>query len=168
MYGIGSPNGTSHGNGMSGAPVEGPKASQACMTCRKQKRKCNKTLPACGLCERMNRHCDYSDGTPPPTTDDFNALRNKLVELESRFNGGGGGGGGGGMSPPTPSFTSPSSAALSEALGGGSHLPPYNPQQQQQETPYQWHGVQNKFPAIAFLDKESFTYGGHDKIILEC
>lgn len=76
------------------------------------------------------------------------------MELESRLNGGGGGGGG--LNEPTP-FT-PSSAALSgpEPLGGAP-IPPYSPQQ---DGPTHWHGVQNRFPAIAFLDNESFTHGG--------
>jgi hypothetical protein len=129
---------------------QAPKANQACMTCRKQKRKCNKALPACGLCERMNRHCDYSDATPPPTSEDFNALRMKLMELESRLNGGNGP-----MNSPTP-FATPSSTALSGSEPLGPPIPPYSPQ----DTPSQWQGVQNRFPAIAFLDKEAFTNGG--------
>src|SRR3954447_26902185 len=88
-------------NGMPG--MNAPKANQACMSCRKQKRKCSKTLPSCQLCERMNRSCDYSDSTPPPTSDDYNALRQKIMELESRINGGNGV-----ISPPT-SFATPTS-----------------------------------------------------------
>jgi len=74
-------------------PREGPgdassisRASQACSTCRKQKRKCDKILPACGLCSRMGRICDYSDSQPAPTADDLAALQVKLMELEDRLN----------------------------------------------------------------------------------
>lgn len=115
------------------------KANQACLSCRKQKRKCNKALPACALCERMSRPCDYSDATPPPTSEDFHALRMKLMELEARLNGG---------VELTPSTAS---------------LPPHEPGVPYTHTPPQdapWQGVQNKFPAIAFLDSESFYYGG--------
>lgn len=155
MYAAGPDSPMPNGNGTAVGLPQAPQANQACMTCRKQKRKCNKALPACALCERMNRHCDYSDSTPPPTSEDFNALRMKLMELESRLNEGGGGGGGVMNSPPP--FPTPSSGALpgSEALGPQL---PYSPQQQ--EAPAQWHGVQNRFPAIVFLDKESFTHGG--------
>ncbi|TVY81163.1 Depudecin biosynthesis cluster-specific transcription activator, partial [Lachnellula suecica] len=149
MYGA-SPNGIPMSDG------QAPKANQACTTCRKQKRKCNKALPACGLCERMNRHCDYSDSAPIPTSEDFNALRMKLMELESRLNGGNG------VIPPTP-FATATPSSTSEALGGP--IPPYSPQQDNQT---HWHGVQNRFPAIAFLDKESFTYGGYARPMADC
>ncbi|KAK1597463.1 uncharacterized protein LY79DRAFT_700829 [Colletotrichum navitas] len=55
------------------------------------KRKCDKSLPACGLCTRMDRRCDYADPPPPqqqdpgPTADDFATLQSKLLELESRL-----------------------------------------------------------------------------------
>ncbi|KAK4161963.1 hypothetical protein QBC43DRAFT_89212 [Cladorrhinum sp. PSN259] len=63
------------------------KAIQACVACRKQKRKCDKTLPICGLCARMNRQCDYAgDVVPPPTADDLAILQARLNELEHRLN----------------------------------------------------------------------------------
>jgi Fungal specific transcription factor domain/Fungal Zn(2)-Cys(6) binuclear cluster domain len=61
------------------------RASQACIACRKQKRKCNKALPACSLCQRMVRPCDYSDSTPTPNADDFALLRKKVTDLEARL-----------------------------------------------------------------------------------
>ena len=127
-----------------------PKAQQACMSCRKQKRKCNKALPACALCERMNRHCDYSNDSPAPTSEDFNALRMKLIELESRLNGGNAI-----TNQPTP-FATPSSTTLSGSEPIGPPVPAYTPPQ---ELP--WQGVQNRFPAIAFLDSGAFKYGGY-------
>jgi hypothetical protein len=138
-----------NGNGMQ-TEHEGPKANQACLTCRKQKRKCNKALPACALCERMNRPCDYSDASPPPTSEDFNALRMKLMELESRLNGGSGV-----LNQPTP-YATPSSGTLSEQQALGAQVPPFIPPQ---EVP--WQAVQNRFPAIAFLDSDSFKSGGY-------
>lgn len=103
----------------------------------------------------MNRICDYSDASPPPTSEDFTALQMKVMELEARLNGGGGGGGGGSgmMNQPSP-YATPSSTAL-----GGTdslpHAPVYTPPQ---DGP--WQGVQNRFPAIIFLDGEAFKYGG--------
>lgn len=60
-------------------------ASQACSSCRKQKRKCDKQLPNCGLCQRIGRPCDYTvdSQTNTPSVDDFLALRQKVNELES-------------------------------------------------------------------------------------
>ncbi|KAJ5429460.1 hypothetical protein N7491_006476 [Penicillium cf. griseofulvum] len=34
-------------------------ADQACLRCRRQKRRCDKILPYCTLCKRLNKHCDY-------------------------------------------------------------------------------------------------------------
>ena len=124
---------------------QAPKANMACVSCRKQKRKCNKALPACALCERMNRHCDYSDASPAPTSEEFNTLHMKVIELESRLNGSNSM-----MSPPT---TYPSTMSAPDSLGG---TPSYNAPQE-----YAWQGIQNKFPAIAVLDKETFKNGGN-------
>lgn len=65
--------------------IPGLRASQACIACRRQKRKCDKQLPSCSLCTRMSRGCDYSDSTPTPNADDFALLRQKVAELESRL-----------------------------------------------------------------------------------
>lgn len=126
-----------------------PKAPQACLSCKKQKRKCSKTLPACSLCERMNRHCDYSDASPPPTSEDFTALQRKVMELESRLNGGGG------SMDQSSSYPTPATAALN-GQEGLAQVANYSPPQS-----LPWQGVQNRFPAIAFLDSESFKYGGY-------
>ncbi|KAI0158303.1 hypothetical protein GGR57DRAFT_500417 [Xylariaceae sp. FL1272] len=61
------------------------KATQACLSCRKQKRKCDKSMPSCALCTRMSRFCDYSDTPPNPTVEDIEALRARLAELEAKL-----------------------------------------------------------------------------------
>ncbi|KZF21996.1 hypothetical protein L228DRAFT_268500 [Xylona heveae TC161] len=61
------------------------RALQACASCRKQKRKCDKGLPGCGLCHRLGRVCDYSDSPPAPTGDDFQFLLQKIQDLENRL-----------------------------------------------------------------------------------
>ncbi|ETN37564.1 uncharacterized protein HMPREF1541_07186 [Cyphellophora europaea CBS 101466] len=63
----------------------GLRAAQACVACRKQKRKCDKQLPLCSLCSRMGRSCDYSDSTPTPNADDFAMLRQKVTDLEAKL-----------------------------------------------------------------------------------
>jgi hypothetical protein len=149
MYG--TANSSPHGNGMQDSHE--PKAAQACISCRKQKRKCSKQLPACALCQRMNRHCDYSDASPPPTSDQFYALQQKVMELEStlsrQFTG---------INPipntPTP-FGTASSGTIPAPHLLGQQAQAYSPTQDSQ-----WQGVQNRFPAIAFLDKDTFKYGG--------
>ncbi|KAH8807552.1 hypothetical protein F5884DRAFT_752137 [Xylogone sp. PMI_703] len=60
-------------------------ATQACLTCRKQKGRCDKTLPSCSLCARLDRFCDYTDNTTVPTPDDFAFLRARIIGLESRL-----------------------------------------------------------------------------------
>ncbi|KZL70576.1 fungal specific transcription factor domain-containing protein [Colletotrichum incanum] len=89
------------------------KASQACASCRKMKRKCDKSLPACGLCARMERRCDYAEPLPhpAPTADDFAALQLKLLDLESRLNQAGG----------TSSPSSTTNAVVSATGPGHSH-----------------------------------------------
>ncbi|POS88067.1 hypothetical protein EPUL_000562 [Erysiphe pulchra] len=128
-----------------------PKAPQACMSCRKQKRKCSKTLPACALCHRMGRHCDYSDSAPAPTSEDFHALRMKLIELESKLKYSQRGFG--------PNFTN------SGTHGGlcvqGEQLEPFqqiSAFSHLREPP--WLGLQNRFPSLALLDGITFRNGG--------
>ena len=146
-----SPNGM-HSQSPNGGMQDVPKANHSCSSCRKQKRKCSKTLPACALCERMNRHCDYSDAVPAPSAEDFNVLRMRVMELESRVpshpNGM--------VSPPTTFSTATPTA--SDPVGPHQTLPPYN------HTPPQdipWQTLQNRFPAFAFLDSEQFKTGGY-------
>ncbi|KAH6892535.1 hypothetical protein B0T10DRAFT_295217 [Thelonectria olida] len=45
-------------------------ASNACMTCRKQKRRCTRELPACSLCKKSGRGCMYRMcGRPPASSE---------------------------------------------------------------------------------------------------
>lgn len=155
------------------SPIPPPRAPQACLSCRKQKRKCNKGIPACSLCERMNRPCDYSDALPAPTSDDFMALRQRLAELEGRLNGGPGSGmtmigsrggsmalghggaggmGLGGMAMGNSPYTPASSGMGMADERGGTMMPSY--QEEMRQVPL------NRFPAIAFLDSDAFKYGG--------
>lgn len=60
------------------------RAQQACMACRNLKRKCDKLLPACGLCSRTGRACDYSS-VAPSAANTFQALQTRLAELEGRL-----------------------------------------------------------------------------------
>ena len=129
-----------------------PKAPQACMSCRKQKRKCNKGLPACALCERMGRLCDYSEASPAPTSDDFNALRQKLLELERRLNNNNSSG----VVESQQYMPTPAASTVVSGTADSVGATP-NTVYIQQDAAYQ--NVQNRFPSIAFLDSEAFKYG---------
>ncbi|KAH9894540.1 hypothetical protein F4778DRAFT_772365 [Xylariomycetidae sp. FL2044] len=70
----------------SGSPAPmTPKANQACSSCKKQKRKCDKAVPSCGLCTRMGRLCDYSEVPPPPTAEEFQYVKDQLEEMARRM-----------------------------------------------------------------------------------
>lgn len=130
-----------------GQQPEGPKANQACASCRKQKRKCSKALPACALCARMNRPCDYSNASPPPSSDDIRFLKMKVAELEAnsiRNNGG--------IHSPSPYNASSVAGLAEQALGA--HLAYSN------NLDHSWRIANNRFPTTAFLDGESFRNGG--------
>lgn len=138
-----------HGsNGMQLAPENVPlKAPQACVTCKKQKRKCDKALPQCGLCNRMQRHCDYTEQSPAPTHEDINALRIKLIELEAKVNGGNMHPSNyaappGAMSNNGPEYMQPQMSAYAGSQGS-----PFN-------------NINNKFPVMAVLDNEVFRIEG--------
>jgi len=157
QYNMGNPNGMpNHGlaNGMANTGIpEPPKANQACLTCRKQKRKCDKALPGCSLCQRMNRHCDYSDSTPQPTAEDYQALKREMAELKSIMQGGNGGGNVM-LSPSMTYATTSNSLSGPEAMAqqAQGYIPPQE---------YIWQGVQNRFPAITFLDSDASQTGGY-------
>lgn len=94
---------------------------------------------------RMNRACDYSDAAPPPTSDDFNALKMKVLQLEANLQG-------------RHNHQTLYTPATSNGIGPetiGHQIPTFNPTQD-----ISWQGVQNRFPAIAFLDGDTFKYGG--------
>lgn len=61
------------------------RALQACLACRKQKRKCDKALPACSLCCRLSRPCDYREASSSAGSEDLAELRQKVQELEARL-----------------------------------------------------------------------------------
>jgi hypothetical protein len=123
------------------------KAAQACVPCRKQKRKCDKGLPACGLCSRMGRICDYTDVQQAPTADDLIAMQMKIAELEQRLNQKAPEIAGSYASPnghtPSSSETLGPSASLLRAMG---------------ESPPPWIPAQNTFPSAMFLDIDCFVY----------
>lgn len=111
----------------------------------KQKRKCDKALPACGLCTRMSRACDYSDVPPAPTAEDIMTLQLKLFELESRLN------------------SSGSERSLdgidgrSEPISRASHTPQLLPAEPLWES---GGGAGKNFPSAVFLDGGLFRRSG--------
>ncbi|KAK0632990.1 hypothetical protein B0T14DRAFT_598344 [Immersiella caudata] len=133
---------------MSFTPTQGAKASQACTSCRKQKsdhilqlfshmtdpftrRKCDKALPICGLCSRLNKPCDYADNfPPPPTAEDLASLQARLSDLEAELR-----------------------ASRSQPSHSQSTLPP-----PLDTTPFSHAQSQSRFPSALFLDIDCFKY----------
>lgn len=133
-------------------------APQACQNCRKQKRKCDKALPVCGLCSRIGRICDYSieSQAAAPSSEEFASLRQKVADLESLLtrtatnnhsatsNGSNGG------------VVVGSNGSWGNGLSNGSspaNLLSPSPQSNQ----CAWPGP-STFPSLFFLDSEAFEY----------
>lgn len=135
---------------------------QACLSCKKQKRKCDKGLPSCSLCLRMNRPCDYSNPPQTPSNDDFLSMQRQIAELTARLDAQTRGMSGlenvpgGGMSP-SASYAPPASALSAQDTGLNGYT--YTPQQHQ-EYAIQPVDVPNRFPRISFLDSDKFKHGG--------
>lgn len=72
-----------------GEPIEPvDKAPQACLTCRTQKRKCDKALPTCGLCARVKRACNYLfEPSSSSRSEEFLSLQRKVRHLEAQREG---------------------------------------------------------------------------------
>lgn len=115
-------------------------AVQACSTCRKQKRKCDKLLPSCSRCASLQRICDYADSGPAvvPTAEDFAALQRKLNDLEGRLN---------------SRIEKQSSAMVNayDASGIGNWESNFG---NHENTPA-WT---NRFPSVLFLDMDVYKY----------
>jgi len=84
----------------------------------------------------MDRTCDYSDFSPPPSSDDFEFLRQRLQELEQRLEERAAGHNAN-TSLSTPTSTSSSDSVTGVLLGGRSP---------------------SSFPSIFFLDADEFEY----------
>ncbi|KAF2170076.1 hypothetical protein M409DRAFT_64442 [Zasmidium cellare ATCC 36951] len=140
-----------HTNGSALAP-------QACQNCRKQKRRCDKGLPICGLCSRIGRICDYSIDSQAavPSSEEFASLRQKVADLESLLtrtatnnlsatsNGSNG------------SVPVGSNGSWGNGLSNGSspaNLLSLSPNSNQ----CAWPGP-STFPSLFFLDSEAFEY----------
>lgn len=138
-----------------------PRAAQACTSCRRQKRRCDKRLPACSRCASLQRTCDYAAEAAGsgPTAEDFAALQTRLAEIEARLVGGGSGDGSNpgaarghaqGLptagrrwsSTPEDEDARLSAATNANGLGQGSNA------------------VTNRFPSVLFLDIDTYKFSG--------
>ncbi|KAJ0115829.1 hypothetical protein J7T55_003998 [Diaporthe amygdali] len=139
--------------------ANGSRAVQACITCRKQKRRCDKILPACSRCASLHRACDYSDPASPgatPSAEAFASLQLKLAEIEARLDSARAmpqhnqiNGTPGSSTYVGRSESSPDSAGLGAARSRGDL----------------WVDGQaafgrTKFPAVMFLDSDIYKYCG--------
>lgn len=156
-----------------------------CGTCRRQKRKCDKSLPICGLYARHDKACEY-DGEAKGFKDDspnvaeFEELKRKVVALErlledGRSNDGARAGTSSSSAHAEVSAsengTTPTSKKTSAAgivtgkhdssLGNGTARPSshgLSPTYGSQRSAMTSHN----FPAIFFLDAEIFQYHAFD------
>lgn len=133
--------------------VPTPRADQACGACKKQKRRCDKAVPECSLCQRAGRVCTYPDALErQPTAAEFVALRTRLSELEQLVK--------------TPSGTSASDvtasspAVSSRSVSDGGAARNYT-SSTLPTTPSTLSGQKElEFPAELFLDIDCFTWAG--------
>lgn len=81
-----TPDSSSSNNPTLGATESSDKSLQACLSCRAQKRKCNKALPGCGLCIRVKRDCNYSfEPASTSSSVEFQTLQRKVRRLEAQL-----------------------------------------------------------------------------------
>lgn len=131
-------------------PILTQKAHQACLTCKRQKRKCDKELPSCGLCLRMARPCDYSDPPPLPSYDDINILHSRIHDLETQLH----------LALAVHAPQAQPGAAISNIAESHS-IAEISQNGGQLHEDMTWSNIKNRFPSIAFLDSEAFQVGGH-------
>lgn len=64
------------------------KALQACLSCRSQKRRCDKVLPTCSLCARVRRACNYSfEPSSSSRSEEFLSHQRKVRHHEAQREG---------------------------------------------------------------------------------
>ena len=124
------------------------RAGQACLSCKKMKRGCDKALPECSLCVRTKKSCtyEYSDVAPIPTSKEFQWLQQKVLELEARMR-------------PEVSDTNSSGASFntsppSSSLTSSIRSPDYSATSERGER------LSHGFPPMFFLDTLYFKMGG--------
>ncbi|TKA79555.1 hypothetical protein B0A55_02741 [Friedmanniomyces simplex] len=134
-------------------------APQACASCRKQKRRCDKQLPFCSLCVRIGRPCDYTEDSrgQAPSPEEFTALRQEVEELKNLLAAGRvppsaqtSNGSGNGSNGRSGHQSSEGSYSNDDSLAN--NISHYGNQQQQPA----WPG--STFPSLYFLDSNAFEY----------
>lgn len=70
-----------------GSPLPSPAADQlsplSCLACRKQKKRCNRTYPACVACQQRNIDCSYTKRRIPSREQRLQAKLNRIAQLEA-------------------------------------------------------------------------------------
>lgn len=127
-------------------------APQACTSCRRHKRKCNKILPACELCVRLGRACEYGsqnqgvgDANAGVDVKEFERLVRKVQGLEARLADAEGGSG-----------IESGGYGNGNGNGNGHELElSHEPAISQSQPPYSGPAG---FPSLFFLDSQMFEY----------
>jgi hypothetical protein len=139
-------------------------APQACASCRKQKRKCDKQLPTCSLCQRIGRQCDYSADThnPAPSPEEFAALREQVANLEQLLRSNVSGNSS--VTSNSSNGTDPTLLSLTASNGNGSNgINGSNGSTPSNFNLYSpghipvWPGA-SSFPSLFFLDSNAYEY----------
>jgi hypothetical protein len=136
---------------LSGAPHSPLKSNQACLSCKKQKRKCDKNLPSCSLCSRMQRACDYSIAPPTPSRDDLAEMQRQIADLTSKIDA---------QSPVAGVVVASGAKSTASPATSSSYAAPSHSSFSDPPSETSISVVQNRFPAIAFLDSDAFKHGG--------
>lgn len=140
--------------------ASGSRATQACVTCRKQKRKCDKTLPSCSRCSSLQRACDYSDSASPaaaPSAEAFASLQMKLAEIEARLDSA--------RANPPQSQLNGTPASSSTYFGGSESTPESAAPGVVRPRGDMWVDgraafERTKFPTVMFLDSDVYKWAG--------
>ncbi|KAM0719810.1 hypothetical protein Q7P37_003945 [Cladosporium fusiforme] len=132
-------------------PTPPSTAPQACIPCRRHKRKCNKVLPACELCVRLGRECDYNspsqsaeNSTGSVDVAEFERLVRKVQGLEARVSG------------VASNGVVGDDSNMSGNVHGDGHRP-MDVQSIPNISPQPYPGPEG-FPSLFFLDSQMFEY----------
>ncbi|POS78804.1 hypothetical protein DHEL01_v202793 [Diaporthe helianthi] len=145
------------------------RAAQACATCRKQKRKCDKSLPSCSRCSSLHRTCDYSDPASPAAAPSASAealasLQMKLAEIEARLDSAR-------ADPPrnpinasgTPGSSTCVGSEFSLGSAGAHQGPGIVPPRGDIWVDGRSSSEKTKFPAVLFLDSDMYKWAGFSR-----
>lgn len=113
-------------------------------------------MPACSLCVRIGRLCDYEQAPQqPPSADEFAALQQKVTELERQLSSAGA------TSNQASRSNSASQSSNGQGIIGAGYMAPYYGQLGSlvaPSSPWSLTPDGSTFPSLFFLDSDAFRY----------